>query len=204
MGLRYVLLFVLFPLNGRSTPTCCAEESCFPPRSSFGALHGSEVLFDTPFNQRAFQRSTAIKDLLYQQTPAVVIIPLDAAAVRLVVLFLSNYTRCNHGVPLCVGVRGGGGSLIGRASSTGVQISLERLIGTDFSQPGLAVVGGGANWGAVQAAAIRHKAFLPTAECPALGVGGFTQHGGGTVMSRGLGLVVDNLVSIDIVSCNFN
>ena len=70
------------------------------------------------------------------------------------------------------------------------------------TESGLLTVGGGSTWKAVIETSILHKRFLPTAECPSLGVGGLTQAGGGTIASRLHGLVVDNIEELSIVLAN--
>lgn len=111
------------------------------------------------------------------------LVPSVEADVAKIVTFLYKASQI-HGLPLCTSVAGGGGSLIGRASvAGGVHISLRDLKGVTF-EGDVAKVGGGATWGDVQTSAIWHDKFLTTAECPALGVGGFTHNGGGTVVTQ--------------------
>ena len=79
--------------------------------------------------------------------------------------------------PVCLSVRGGGGSLIGRSvKAGGVHISMGGFDAVGFDRlSGLVTVGGGASWGDVLARLKLYGRTMPTAECPQLGVGGFLQ-----------------------------
>jgi len=102
---------------------------------------------------------------------------------------------------LSLSVRGGGHSFPGYGTCDGgVVLDLAPLARVDLDPArGLISVGGGATWGAVDAATTPHARAVPGGLVSTTGVGGLTLGGGIGWLSRAYGLSCDQMLGADVV-----
>ena len=107
-----------------------------------------------------------------------------------------------HGV--AVRARSGGHSYAGYSTlAGGVGLDLRKLNWVNFdSTAGTATIGAGAQLIDVYAGLAKHGATLPGGTCPSVGVAGVTLGGGFGLASRHLGLTVDSLLAVKIVTAD--
>ena len=103
-----------------------------------------------------------------------------------------------------IAIRGGGHHSLGYSTSgsEGFVIYLsemDQVVINDASE--IIHVGGGARNGAIYEK-MGSDYLFPGGLCPAVGIGGFTLGGGYSMLSRYLGLTIDNLVSVTMVTAN--
>jgi FAD/FMN-containing dehydrogenase len=156
-------------------------------------LHGDLLLPSDPrfeaarglFNTMIETRPTAIAEVA---SPADVI-----AAIR--------FAR-DHDVPLAV--RSGGHSVAGHSLvENGLVIDMRRIASIAVDPTARTVrVGGGALWGPVDKAAQVHGLATTGGRVTTTGVAGYTLGGGNGWADRAMGLAVDNLLSVDLVTAD--
>jgi FAD/FMN-containing dehydrogenase len=101
---------------------------------------------------------------------------------------------------LPVAVRAGGRHPAGYGSGPGLVLDLRPMAQVHVDPLGrTALVGGGATWGAVDAATAGVGATVPGVPVAAVGVAGSTLDGGFGLLARAYGLACDNLVGADLV-----
>lgn len=101
-------------------------------------------------------------------------------------------------------VRGGGHSAAGYClTQGGVTVDMRLFNTTSFATPGYYTTGAGLIWADIYArAAAANVSAVVGGTCATVGVGGFTQGGGYSRLSRAYGLAVDALVSVTAVLAN--
>jgi FAD/FMN-containing dehydrogenase len=127
--------------------------------------------------------------------PALILRPRDAEDVARAI----GAAR-RHGLPLAV--RGGGHSMAGHSTcDDGLVIDLSSMRDVRVD-PGArrAVVGGGALLGDLDRATQEHGAVVPAGHVSHTGVAGLTLGGGIGWLARGLGLTIDSLVGVEMVT----
>ncbi len=136
----------------------------------------------------------AVFNGMIDRRPALIGLPADPGAVG----ELIGFGRA-HDLPIAV--RGGGhnGAGLGVVDD-GVVIDLAAMAGIEVDPDARTVrVGGGATWGAVDAATNAHGLATPSGIISTTGVGGLTLGGGIGHLSRSYGLTVDNLLEAEVV-----
>jgi FAD/FMN-containing dehydrogenase len=89
----------------------------------------------------------------------------------------------------------------GSTSSTAVVVDLRGLDGVRL-QDGIATVGPGARNIGVYAALARRDATVPSGSCPTVAIGGLSTGGGMGLAGRALGLTIDRIRSLDVVTAD--
>ena len=109
-----------------------------------------------------------------------------------------------HG--LIVSIRGGGHNVAGNAvNDDGLVIDLSNMRGVTVNPAAqTAIVQGGATWADVDSATQAYGLAAPGGKVSTTGVAGFTLHGGMSWMMRKVGLALDNLRSVEIVTADGN
>lgn len=127
--------------------------------------------------------------------PHAVARPVDGLDVRDAVRF-----TVAHNVP--VHARSGGHSYAGYSTLTnGVVLDLRRLNAVTFDKPsGLVTVGAGAQLIDVYAGLASHGVTVPGGSCSSVGVAGVALGGGFGLASRHLGLTIDSLHAVNVVT----
>ncbi|MGH2896788.1 MAG: FAD-binding oxidoreductase [Solirubrobacteraceae bacterium] len=129
--------------------------------------------------------------------PEAVARPVDSMDVRDAVRF-----TVAHGVR--VRARSGGHSYAGYCTLTdGIVLDLRRLNAVRFDKPsGRVTVGAGAQLIDVYAGLAPHGVTVPGGSCPSVGIAGVALGGGFGLVSRHLGLTIDSLRSVKIVTAD--
>ena len=127
--------------------------------------------------------------------PPAVVRVRDAADVRAVVRWADRYD-----VPLVT--RSGGHGYNG--NSTSASAVVVDVGGLDFIRyaDGVATVGPGARLGRVYAALARRGVTVPAGSCPTVAIGGLALGGGMGLAGRSMGLTLDRVRSIDVVTAD--
>jgi hypothetical protein len=129
--------------------------------------------------------------------PRAVARPVDGVDVRDAIRF-----TVAHGV--AVRARSGGHSYAGYSTLTdGVVLDLRRLDWVRFDKAsGLATVGAGAQLIDMYAGLAAHGVVVPGGSCPSVGIAGVALGGGFGLASRHLGLTIDSLSAVKIVTAD--
>jgi FAD/FMN-containing dehydrogenase len=129
--------------------------------------------------------------------PQAVARPVDGGDVRDAVRF-----TVAHGVR--VRARSGGHSYAGYSTLTdGIVLDLRRLNAVRFDKPsGLVTVGAGAQLIDLYAGLAPHGVAVPGGSCPSVGIAGVALGGGFGLVSRHLGLTIDSLKAVKIVTAD--
>ncbi len=129
--------------------------------------------------------------------PTAVARPVDGLDVRDAIRF-----TVAHHTP--VRARSGGHSYAGYSTlSNGVVLDLRKLSAVHFDQQaGTATVGAGAQLIDVYSALAGHGVTVPGGTCPSVGIAGVTLGGGFGLASRHLGLTIDSLLGVKIVTAD--
>jgi len=138
-----------------------------------------------------------VKNPSFDRKPALIAQPKNVADVQAAVKFARA-----HGVLLAV--KCGGHSASGQSTcDRGMQIDLHNLRGVRVDpQKRRAWVQGGTLLGQVDGECLPHGLVTPLGTVSHTGVGGLTLGGGFGRLARKLGLAIDNLESVDIVSAD--
>ena len=145
----------------------------------------------------AYDEARAVYNAMIDRRPAVVVRAANAGDVIAAV----NHAR-EAGVDLAV--RGGGHSVPGFGTCDGgvvIDLSGMRAVRVD-PEARTARAEGGATWGDFNAATHAFGLATTGGIISTTGVGGLTLGGGIGYLSRGLGLSLDNLISLDIVTAD--
>ena len=148
---------------------------------------------DSGFDATAHVFNTRFDHVL----PLAVARPVDGMDVRDAVRF-----TVAQGVP--VRARSGGHSYAGYSTlAGGIVLDLRRLNAVRFDKPsGLVAVGAGAQLIDVYAGLAPHGVAVPGGSCPSVGIAGVTLGGGFGLAGRHLGLTIDSLHSVQIVTAD--
>jgi FAD/FMN-containing dehydrogenase len=132
-----------------------------------------------------------------QVRPLAVARPVNGTDVRDAVRF-----TVAHGVR--VRARSGGHSYAGYSTLTdGIVLDLRRLNGVRFDKPsGLVTVGAGAQLIDLYAGLAPHGVAVPGGSCPSVGIAGVALGGGFGLASRHLGLTIDSLHAVKVVTAD--
>ncbi len=110
------------------------------------------------------------------------------------------FARAND---LSVGVRSGGHGVTGAALTDGLVIDMRALSSVSVDPKArTAVVGGGAQWAAVDAATQEHGLATTGGRVSTTGVAGLTLGGGSGWVERAFGLAADNLLEVKLVTAD--
>ena len=134
---------------------------------------------------------------LHDRRPAVIVRPVDGDDVARALEFAS-------GAGLEIAVRGGGHSLAGYGSTEGgvlLDLSAMQAIHIDPAAR-VAWVEAGTTAGQLTATSGAHGLVVPFGDSPTVGVGGITLGGGVGWLSRKLGLTIDALAGVEIVTAD--
>ncbi|MBI3745119.1 MAG: FAD-binding oxidoreductase [Chloroflexi bacterium] len=144
-----------------------------------------------------YDAARSVWNAMIDRWPAAVVRPLDTSDVRASVL-----AAVARGLP--VSVRGGGHNVAGHAVGDGaLMLDLSELRGVEVDPvTRVAHVGGGATWGAVDAATQAHGLATPGGLISETGVGGLTLSGGIGWLRSAHGLAIDNLVGAEVVTAD--
>jgi FAD/FMN-containing dehydrogenase len=107
-----------------------------------------------------------------------------------------------HGI--AIRARSGGHSYAGWSTvSGGLVVDLRRLRGVRLERAGTrAVIGPGAQLGDVYAALAAHGVTVPAGTCPSVAMGGLALGGGMGLASRALGLTLDRVAEVQVVTAD--
>jgi FAD/FMN-containing dehydrogenase len=134
---------------------------------------------------------------LHDRRPAVIVRPADGGDVARALEFATS-------AGLEVAVRSGGHSLAGYGTTEGgvlIDLSAMHAIHID-REARIASVEAGTTAGQLTAAAAAHGLVIPFGDSPTVGVGGITLGGGVGWLSRKLGLTIDSLDGVEIVTAD--
>jgi len=169
-----------------------------------------------PFTGRVYQRdgSELYAAHAYQyattsqpdgtMAPAAIVYVADDNDIRMAI----EYARANN---LGIAVRSGGHQYIGSSSTDGDNIQID-LSGRETDDPaypyrqwsvdtveGSVTLGAGLNVDEVSDISMQHGIFFPHGECCGVHVGGHSQTGGWSVITRTFGVMIDHLLRFDII-----
>jgi FAD/FMN-containing dehydrogenase len=136
-------------------------------------------------------------NLLHDLRPAVIVRPVDGGDV-------ARALELAAGAGLEVAVRSGGHSLAGYGGTEGgllIDLSAMRAIEIDPAAR-VAWVEAGVTAGQLTEAAAAHGLVVPFGDSPDVGVGGITLGGGVGWLSRKLGLTVDSVEGVELVTAD--
>jgi FAD/FMN-containing dehydrogenase len=136
-------------------------------------------------------------NLLHDLHPALIVRPADAADV-------ARALELAAGAGLEVAVRSGGHSLAGHGGTEGgllIDLSAMRAIEIDAAARA-AWVEAGSTAGRLTTATATHGLVVPFGDSPDVGVGGITLGGGVGWLSRRLGLTVDSVEGVELVTAH--
>lgn len=144
-----------------------------------------------------YDKARLVLNPSFDKHPALIAQPTGAADVQAAV----NFARANN---LLVAVKCGGHSASGQSTcDRGMQIDLSNMRGVQVN-PGTrrAWVEGGTLLGQVDHECLAHGLVTPLGTVSHTGVGGLTLGGGFGRLARKLGLAIDNLESMDVVTAD--
>ncbi len=141
-----------------------------------------------------YDEARSVYNAMHDRKPQAVVQCVDSADVMATIA-----ASVDSGLDLAV--RGGGHSVPGFGTvDDGLVIDLSAMRGVNVDPVGrTARVGGGATWGDVDHATYPFGLAAPGGIISTTGVGGLTLGGGIGYLTRGLGLSIDNLLSVDVV-----
>jgi FAD/FMN-containing dehydrogenase len=155
---------------------------------------GGEVI--EPADPR-FEDERAVFNAMVETRPAAIARVTSPADVTAAIRFARD-----HDLPIAV--RSGGHSVAGHSLVEGGLVIDVRPMGSIAVDPSARTVrvGGGASWGAVDAATQEHGLATTGGRVTTTGVAGYTLGGGNGWLDRPFGLAVDNLLSVDLVTAD--
>ncbi|MGH2728886.1 MAG: FAD-binding oxidoreductase, partial [Actinomycetota bacterium] len=145
----------------------------------------------------SYDEERSIFNAMIDRKPALIAKATDADDVAAVIALARD-----AGIPLTV--RSGGHSVAGMSIADGAIMLDTRAINTVTVDPDkrVALVGGGAVWGEVDAATAAHGLVTTGGRVSTTGVAGLTLGGGSGWAERKYGLACDRLLSVDIVTAD--
>ncbi len=146
-----------------------------------------------------YDSARQVYSLMHNRFPAVIVRPLDAQDVAAAV----RYAAQNR-LAVAVAVRGGGHSAAGYGTlDDGLVIDLSRMRGITVDPVArVARAQGGITAGEFTTATSPHGLITPFGDAPTVGVGGITVGGGVGYLTRKLGMTIDSLLSVEIVTAD--
>ena len=141
-----------------------------------------------------YDAARTIYNAMIDRRPALIARPADANDVSAAVKFASRHD-------LLVSIKGGGHAASGHAVCEGglmIDLALLNEIKVD-PQAKIAIAGGGAKWGELDAATQAHGLAVTGGRVPGTGIGGLTLGSGSGWLERKLGYTVDNMIGAEIV-----
>jgi FAD/FMN-containing dehydrogenase len=144
-----------------------------------------------------YDDSRSVFNGMIDRRPVLVAQPLNSADVSAAVKFAVEQN-------LLLSVKGGGHSGSGLAVADGalmIDLALLNEITVD-PQAKTATAGGGAKWGAFDAATQAHSLAVTGGRVPSTGIGGLTLGSGSGWLERKLGYTVDNMIGAEVVLAN--
>jgi FAD/FMN-containing dehydrogenase len=162
-------------------------------RELAGQMHGTVLIA----GDEGYDHARQVRNPSIDRRPALIAQPKSVADVQAAVKFAQA-----HGVLLAV--KCGGHSASGQSTcDRGMMIDLQQLRGVRVDpQQRRAWVQGGTLLGQVDGECLPHGLVTPLGTVSHTGVGGLTLGGGFGRLARKLGLAIDNLESVDIVSAD--
>ena len=154
-------------------------------------LHGELITCAHP----GYDQARAVHNAVFDRRPTAIVRAADAADVAAAI-------RCARELELPVAVRGGGHSLACHGTADGallVDLSAFRGVAGDAAR-GIARAGGGCTAAELTAAVAEAGLATPLGDTQSVGIGGLTLGGGIGFLARRLGLTIDQLVSVDLVT----
>jgi FAD/FMN-containing dehydrogenase len=136
---------------------------------------------------------------MIDRRPAIIVQPADTADVQKAVRF----GRENN---LLTSIKGGGHAASGHAVADGglmIDLALLNEITVD-PEKRIAIAGGGAHWGELDAATQAHGLAVTGGRVPSTGIGGLTLGSGSGWLERKLGYTVDNMLGAEVVTADGN
>jgi FAD/FMN-containing dehydrogenase len=156
-----------------------------------GQLRGALLLPDA----HGYDAARRGYNSLHDRRPAVIVRPVDGDDVARALAFASS-------AGLEIAVRSGGHSLAGYGATEGgllIDLSAMQAIHIDPAAR-IAWVEAGTTAGQLTATSGAHGLVVPFGDSPTVGVGGITLGGGVGWLSRKLGLTIDSLAGVEIVT----
>jgi FAD/FMN-containing dehydrogenase len=157
------------------------------------AIRG-EIILSGDTNYDAMRQ---VHNLLRDGRPALIVRPVDSDDVVHAVRFASD-------LGLTVAVRGGGHSGGGFGTVDGgivIDLSLMRAISVD-PDARIARAQGGITAGEYTAVTMTHGLITPFGDSPSVGIGGLTLGGGIGWLGRKLGMTIDSLLAVELVTAD--
>ncbi|XP_067676911.1 uncharacterized protein [Haliotis asinina] len=203
-------LFLAFLLVGSITVAsdhgsefCYPGMSCFPSQNEIVKL---AVSLDDGFDALLWPGAplygniTIMKDLLYIRFPAYIFLVKSISDVQKVMLFARKYD-------LRVTIQSSGHDYIGRSTGDGsIMINLSKMqrididLKSSLNADGVIRSESGNNWARVYEEVDKHGRIVVGGSAHTVAMGGYTLGGGHSPMSRSLGLAVDNLLEVTMVT----
>ncbi|XP_046328691.2 uncharacterized FAD-linked oxidoreductase ARB_02478-like isoform X2 [Haliotis rufescens] len=184
---------------------CYPGMSCFPSQEAVAKMAAS---LDDGFGALLWPGSplygnlTIMKDTLYTRFPSYIILVRSVQDVQKVMLFARKYD-------LRVTIQSSGHDYIGRSTGDGsIMINLSRMQGIDINlnsplnADGVIRSESGNNWARVYEEVNKQGRVVVGGSVHTVAMGGYTLGGGHSPMSRTLGLAVDNLLEVTIVTAD--
>lgn len=144
-----------------------------------------------------YDSARQVYSLMHNRFPVAIVRPLDAQDVATAV----RYAAQNG---LAIAVRGGGHSAAGYGTiDDGLVIDLSRMRGITVDPAArTARAQGGITAGEFTVATSEHGLLAPFGDAPTVGVGGITVGGGVGYLTRKLGMTIDSLLEVEIVTAD--
>lgn len=177
-------------ITGAGAPTTLARSDLQALKDS---LRGAVLLPGNP----GYDEARRVQNKTIDRHPALVVLPSGAADVRTAVTFAREHS-------LLLAVKCGGHSQTGQSTCDGgMQLDLSRLRGVRIdSRARRAYVAGGCLLGDLDHEAMACGLVTTAGTVSHTGVGGLTLGGGFGRLARRLGLALDNVTAVDIVTAD--
>ncbi|XP_046376106.2 uncharacterized FAD-linked oxidoreductase ARB_02478-like [Haliotis rufescens] len=191
--------------SGHTSDFCYPGMGCFPSQEEIIKVAVSlEDGFDAllwPGSPR-YGNITIMKDIIYTRFPAYIYLVRSVEDVQKVMLFARKYD-------LRVTIQSSGHDYIGRSTGDGsIMINLSRMQRIDINLNSLLNADGtirsesGNNWARVYEEVNKQGRVVVGGSAHTVAMGGYTLGGGHSPMSRSLGLAVDNLLEVTMVTAD--
>ncbi|KAJ8321848.1 hypothetical protein KUTeg_000319 [Tegillarca granosa] len=182
------------------TKRCYPGNDCFPTKQSledFGKTFSGELLFPA---DNEFDKEILTWNRWFTKSPAVIVFPKSVNDVRAAMLFAKSKN-------LHVTIRSSGHDFIGRSTFPGsFMINLSRMknVSVDLTSSrnpaGEATIESGAQWGNVYQLLDGYNRVIVGGSAHTVAQGGYFQGGGHSPVGRSLGLAVDQILDLTVVS----